>query len=283
MSHPSAYLFIVCSAAYLAASALFLANLFLHSQRMVAAAVLITVGGLLAHTLGLVARTAQLGHLPLATSIESLAGLSWAVVVVYLIVQTRKVAEWTHSGAMKALGLVALPLAFVGVLVGELVPGLPRGGDWPASWRGSWFPLHMIVAFLGYAAFVLAFSCALTYLVQDYLLKRKLSPGIRRELLPLESADALCYRLVAVGFPLLTIGIILGVVWAYMTRGDFGIGETKGVWSLITWAIFAAYLHARSLSGWRGKKVNFLIVIGFASMLLTYMLAQHLGPGQHKF
>ena len=283
MTTHSLVLFAVCSVAYLAASALYVANLFLHSRRLLANATLVVIAGLLAQTLGLVARSLQLGHPPLATSVESLAFFSWAIVVVYLAVQGRRASHSAVPGTMRTLGVVAIPLAFLGVVVGELVPGIPRGGDWPASWSGSWFPLHIIVTFLGYAAFTLAFSCALTYLIHDRLLKKKHLAGISRELPPLQAADHLCYRLVAFGFVLLTIGIILGVVWAQITRGDFGILDTKGIWSLITWAIFAVYLHARSLSGWRGRAVNVLIVVGFVAMLLTYLVSQHLGPGQHKF
>jgi cytochrome c-type biogenesis protein CcsB len=282
MTTHSLLVFVLCSVAYLAASGLFAANLLLRSQRVATFAVFVVIGGFLLHTLGLILRTLELGHPPLATSIESLSFFSWAITLVYLLVQRSKVGAGAQGG-MKALGVVALPLSFLGVLVGELLPGLPRGGDWPASWRGSWFPLHILIIFLGYAAFALAFSCAFTYLIQDHLLKKKRLTGVWRGLPSLEEADDLCYRLVALGFPLLTIGIILGSIWAQITRGDFGIWEAKGIWSLITWAIFAAYLHARSLSGWRGRRVNVLIVVGFVSMLFTYLLSQHLGPGQHKF
>jgi cytochrome c-type biogenesis protein CcsB len=283
MASHSLFLFVLCGAAYLVASVFLVANLFVHSARMAAWVTFVVVAGLLLHTAGFILRTLELGHPPLATSVESLAFFSWAVVLVYLAVQGRGAARAAGPGGMKSLGVVALPLALVGLIVGELLPGLPRGGQWPASWRGSWFPLHMIFSFLGYAAFTLAFSCALTYLVNDRLLKRKHLAGIWRELPPLAMADDLCYRLVAVGFPLLTLGIVLGSIWAELTRGDFGIWEPKGVWSLVTWAIFAAYLHARRLSGWRGRGVNVLIVVGFVSVLLTYFVAQHLGPGQHKF
>ena len=274
-------LFAICSICYFAASALYLANLFSHRQKAAVSATFTAIGGLLVQTVGLVLRTLELGHPPLATSVESLTFFSWAIVVVFLTVQGKKVAA--GPAGMKTLGAIALPLSLVTVVVGELVPGLPRSGEWPASWSASWFPLHIIVIFFGYATFALAFSCASTYLVQDRLLKRKRLTGISRELPSLKAADDLCYRLVALGFSLLTIGIILGAIWAQTTRGDFGIWEAKGVWSLVTWAIYAAYLHARSLAGWRGRRVNVLIVLGFFSMLLTYLVSQHLGPGQHKF
>jgi cytochrome c-type biogenesis protein CcsB len=95
--------------------------------------------------------------------------------------------------------------------------------------------------------------------------------------------DELTYRLILVGFPLLMIGIITGAMWANGAWGTYWSWDPKETWALITWLIYAAYLHARLIHGWQGPKAAGLGVVGFVSMLITYIGVNYLSQGLHSY
>jgi cytochrome c-type biogenesis protein CcsB len=99
----------------------------------------------------------------------------------------------------------------------------------------------------------------------------------------LESLDNLSYRIIGFGFPLLTIGIIAGAVWANEAWGSYWSWDPKETWALITWLVFAAYLHARITKSWQGKKPAILASIGFVVVWICYLGVNFLGKGLHSY
>jgi cytochrome c-type biogenesis protein CcsB len=95
--------------------------------------------------------------------------------------------------------------------------------------------------------------------------------------------DNTSYRLVGLGFPLLTIGIIAGAVWANEAWGSYWSWDPKETWSLITWLVFAAYLHSRLTIGWQGRKPALLASLGFVVVWITYLGVNLLGTGLHSY
>ena len=99
----------------------------------------------------------------------------------------------------------------------------------------------------------------------------------------LESIDNLSYRIIGLGFPLLTIGIISGAVWANEAWGSYWSWDPKETWALITWLIFAAYLHSRFSKSWKGKKPAILASVGFIVVWICYLGVNFLGKGLHSY
>jgi len=99
----------------------------------------------------------------------------------------------------------------------------------------------------------------------------------------LESLDNLSYRIIGFGFPLLTIGIVAGAVWANEAWGSYWSWDPKETWALITWLVFAAYLHARITKSWQGKKPAILASIGFVVVWICYLGVNFLGKGLHSY
>lgn len=96
--------------------------------------------------------------------------------------------------------------------------------------------------------------------------------------------DDIAYKSIAVGFPLFTIGgVIMGAIWANSAWGTYWSWDPKETWSLITWFIYAVYLHARYVAGWRGKKVAILAVIGFIAVVFTYLGVNLFLSGLHSY
>ena len=99
----------------------------------------------------------------------------------------------------------------------------------------------------------------------------------------LESLDNLSYRIIGLGFPLLTIGIISGAVWANEAWGSYWSWDPKETWALITWLVFAAYLHTRITKSWQGKGPAILASVGFIVVWICYLGVNFLGKGLHSY
>jgi cytochrome c-type biogenesis protein CcsB len=98
-----------------------------------------------------------------------------------------------------------------------------------------------------------------------------------------DSLDNISYRMIGLGFPLLTIGIIAGAVWANEAWGAYWSWDPKETWALITWLVFAAYLHARITKGWQGRRPALLAATGFAVVWICYLGVNILGKGLHSY
>jgi cytochrome c-type biogenesis protein CcsB len=98
-----------------------------------------------------------------------------------------------------------------------------------------------------------------------------------------ETLDNISYRIIGLGFPLLTIGIISGAVWANEAWGSYWSWDPKETWALITWLVFAAYLHARITKGWQGRRPAWLAATGFVVVWVCYLGVNLLGKGLHSY
>ena len=109
------------------------------------------------------------------------------------------------------------------------------------------------------------------------------APPKENRLSLLESVDNLSYRTISFGFPLLTIGIIAGAVWANEAWGSYWSWDPKETWALITWLVFASYLHARITRSWQGRKPALIASVGFIVVWICYLGVNFLGKGLHTY
>ncbi|MBM4129353.1 MAG: c-type cytochrome biogenesis protein CcsB, partial [Nitrospira sp.] len=121
------------------------------------------------------------------------------------------------------------------------------------------------------------------YLVQERYVKSKHLGGLFARLPSLQTLDELNYRLITFGFPLLTLAIITGALWAESAIGTYWRWDTREVWSLITWFIYAIVLHARLTAGWRGRRAAILSIVGFLTILVAFFGIKLLQKGYHVF
>ncbi len=149
--------------------------------------------------------------------------------------------------------------------------------------KSYWLGIHTTLAFLGDAAFAMAAGVGVMYLIQERYVKSKHPGGLFQRLPSLQVLDELNYRLITLGFPLLTLAILTGVIWANTAWGSYWRWDPKEVWSLITWLIYALVLHLRLTVGWRGKKAAFLSIVGFILIIFTFFGVNLLLKGLHAF
>ncbi|MCX7043893.1 MAG: c-type cytochrome biogenesis protein CcsB [Candidatus Sumerlaeota bacterium] len=149
--------------------------------------------------------------------------------------------------------------------------------------QSSWLTYHVITIMLSYAAFALSFFASLCYLGKDALGGDNSSIPLARFLPSLEALDVFNYKIIAVGFPLLTLGIILGAVWASTAWGRPWGFDPKETWSAVTWLVYAIYLHIRFIGGWKGRGAAIVALIGFLCVLFTYLGVNFLLPSIHSY
>ena len=201
----------------------------------------------------LVFRTIAVGHGPFANMYEFSVAFAWGVLAAYLYFERRY-----H---LRVLGLIALPITAVLLLYATTISAAADPLV-PALQNNLLLTTHVAVAIVAYGGFAVAFAAALLHLIAS-------ATGSRR--LPrLELLDEISYRAVVIGFPFLTLVIVLGAVWANVAWGRYWGWDPKETASLVTWLIYGAYLHARVVRGWRGDRAAWLLVIGFAATLFTY-------------
>jgi len=243
----------------------------------------ITIFGLTIHTVALGMRwyeSYQLGygHIPLSNLYESLMSLSWTTVLLYLIIEFRYKS--------KALGIFIFPIVSIAMAYASLSPNIQDELEplIPAL-QSNWLTYHVITCFLSYSAFAVSFGSSITYLIK-LRKSSKNNPAQKQadEMLPsMESLDEIIYKTVAIGFLLLSIGIITGAVWANYAWGSYWSWDPKETWSLITWFVYAAFIHARLTRGWRGRRTAILSIIGFAAVLFTFLGVNFLLSGLHSY
>lgn len=135
----------------------------------------------------------------------------------------------------------------------------------------TYFTLHIIAIYLSYMAFFVATFAALLYLVQDASLKNKQPGTIFSRLPDLSFLDKLNYRAIGLGFPILTLAIIGGSLWAKNIWGSYWNWNPRGVYSLVLWLFYAVILHVRLSSKLRGKKVALLSIVAFFVIVFSLL------------
>ncbi|MHB0913708.1 MAG: c-type cytochrome biogenesis protein CcsB [Armatimonadota bacterium] len=266
-----AVLFKTAFCLYLVASAAYIAYLVRKSGGLGTIATGLLVAGGLVHTASLVVRTVAAARPPFLNLYEYMLSLSWGFVIVYLFVQRK--AKTQELGAF-AVPLLALFSYLAIRLPTEVNPTMP-------ALRSAWRVPHIGTAIFAYSAFAVAFGLAIMYLIRERIGENKKSFWASR-LPSLKTLDQLVYRITAFGFMMQTALLITGAVWAQFAWGRYWGWDPKETWALITWLIFAAYLHTRVTLGWKGKRSAITIIIGFIAVIFTLFGVNLLG-GLHAY
>jgi len=223
------------------------------------------LGGFAALTLYLIARGIIAHRFPLSNQFEFGAAFAWGIALMLIILRLRLKAEWLSAVAMPMAFLVLSYAALQPREITELMPAL----------RSTWFVFHIGSAVFSYSAFILAGCVGVRYL----LLVRKSDA----DELKLHQMDYLSYRLVALGFLLLTVVILTGAIWAEQAWSSFWTWDPKEVWALITWILYAVYLHLRLNRKHSGTKMAWFVIIAVPVVLFTFVGVNTLMPGLHSY
>jgi cytochrome c-type biogenesis protein CcsB len=258
--------FFVATGALYAASAALYAAAWRSTRLLIARAATALMTAALLLNVGLILmRWHEAGRAPFKSLFESLVFLALCIAAVYLFFERiYRTRVFGVPAMLLSLGCLAYALGRWDAEIVKLPPAL----------QSPWFVPHVMVYFVGYAAVAIAAVLAAVQLLAPRvafvrrLLGMKAGTVLTGESLDLEK---MTYELIRFGFVLLTVGLLVGSVWAKSAWGDYWVWDPKENWSLVTWLVYGAYLHLRRVRGWRGEKGAWLVIAGFAVVMFTYL------------
>jgi len=253
---------------YIVATGLALAYLVQRQEIVHRLAVLATLAGWAAHSIALIALAIELGAPPLGRLSDAISVAVWVIVLVEVLIERRT--------GVRVLGAFVLPI----VVVLSLKAATPREMTLAPALASAWIWIHIALALIGIAAFVFNFAGALMYLLQEHQLKTKRPGAFYYRLPALETLDHLTFRTLALGFPFLTTGLVLGALWARTAWGSTFTFDPLAFLSFLAWLIYAGTLAGRAAGGWHGRRAAYFSIIGFAMLVLTLGAGLFL-PGRH--
>ena len=229
-------------------------------------------------------------YFPLSNLYESLIFLSWSISFIHLFLENK-----TKS---RLIGSISSPLLFLISGFSSLTLPVEMQKSLPLvpSLQSNWLMMHVSMMMVSYSILFLGSLFSILYLVFFKFIGKEsainqftsnlssnLSQVISSKVLLLDRIDIWSYRIIGLGFPFLTIGIISGAVWANEAWGSYWSWDPKETWALITWLVFAMYLHSRLLKGWQGQNAAILGSIGFFVLWICYLGVNFLGKGLHSY
>lgn len=202
----------------------------------------------------------------------------WAIVLCFLAAKFRYKLHSLGSFAMP------IPLLMLGFIMMRMDTADRVASAIQPALKSNWLTIHVSTAILAYAGFAISFGLGIMYLIRLRTEQEGAKPSRLAAHLPAsEQLDNASYKMIGFAFPMLSLCIITGAIWANYAWGAYWSWDPKETWSLITWIIYAVYLHMRLLRGWKGKRAAWMCVLGFAAVLFTFFGVNYLLPGLHSY
>lgn len=236
-----------------------------HSEKISKIAVGVAALAVVINGLLVVLRAILIKGLPLNNGFEFGLCFALAVGVIYLVLALKF--------KLPQIGLFIMPIAIglgawllnIDMTINPLNPAL----------RSYWLSFHVSAAVIAYGTFAISFGLSIAYLLRE--------SGKLQSLPDAKVLDEVSYKMVFVGMPFLTIMLITGAVWAEYAWGRFWSWDPKETFALVTWLVYAMYLHIRLMRGWRGKRTAILSIVGFIAVIFTFFGVSYLLPGLHSY
>ena len=258
----------------------------------------LVLGSNLLFVVTLLLRWVNSHYFPLSNLYESLIFLSWGISSIHLFVE--------YQTKSRLIGSIATPITFflAGFSTLTLPTEMQKALPLVPSLQSNWLMMHVSMMMISYATLIVGSLLSLLYIAfisfpTNNVSEKEISEPLLgnqgtkvanltmvskfSKLSLLQTVDLWSYRIIGLGFPFLTIGIISGAVWANEAWGSYWSWDPKETWALITWLVFAIYLHSRLLKGWQGKQAAILGSCGFFVIWICYLGVNFLGRGLHSY
>lgn len=226
--------------------------------------------GMVLHFVSLTEAVIQAGQLTLASVHNSESLLAFLIMVVFMLVYV--IYKTTSPG------IVVFPIVFLLTFVAAT--GQQPLVLTPVAVKG-WLAAHILMIFTGYAALFLSFGASLLYLLQERALKSKSTAGMFSRLPALQVIDDIGYRSLMLGFPFMTLGLVLGSVVAESTYGRVDFLDPKILLSVLMWVVYLIMVYMRLSAGWRGRRAALLASVAFVAAIVAW--AANYFSGMHRF
>ena len=270
MQNAENILFTIAMAGYFVSMALYFVFIAMKKEKASKAAFVIQAAALVPHTAALVVRGIAAERLPMTNQYEFAACFAWALCLVSLL--------FIRKYRFAVLGAFAMPVVFL--IMGyaamqnrDIRPLMP-------ALQSGWLAFHVSTAIISYGAFGVSAALGAIFLLRGGM---KQNGFLDQHIPGEEKLDLIAYRSVCLGQLFLTLTIVTGAIWAERAWGSYWSWDPKETWSLVTWIIYAVYLHLRLRKGWKGKAAAIFAVIGFICVIFTYIGVNTFLPGIHSY
>lgn len=260
--------FLLAFILYTASAIAFFVHVALKKEQVGKIAVWVATAGFIIHNVAMVLRIIEAQRLPFSNQFEFANSFTWGIVLCFLVLHYKY--KFTSVGAF-VMPLAFLMMGYASMLPKDIKPLMP-------ALQSGWLNFHVGTAIVSYGSFAVACGLSIMYLIG---LKSDGKEG--KSSLNRDAADYLSYRVIAFGFLMLSLVIITGAIWAKHAWARYWGWDPKETWSLITWIIYAAYLHLRFNRGWHGKAAAWFSIIGFICVIFTFVGVNILLPGIHSY
>jgi cytochrome c-type biogenesis protein CcsB len=240
----------------------------------------LTVLGVLTHAGVLITRGLATDRLPWGNMYEFATATVLVAVVAYVVFAVK-------APALRHLGLFVLaPVVLALVLIGLFLSA--DAGPLVAALRSYWLAIHVTTAIIGFGIFFVSGIASVMYLVRSRYEARVADgeapgAGIVAKLPAATALDRVAHRTAVFGFPIWTFAVIAGAIWAEAAWGRFWGWDPKETWAFIAWVVYAAYLHARTTAGWRGRPAAWVNVVGLVVMIFNLLFVNMVSTGLHSY
>ena len=258
---------------YLASTVVYFVYLLKQKDRLQAIGYYVLLTVFIIHTVTIGYQYVHTGQMPVQNFHQTLTLAAWAIAAAFLFLRYRF--------NVKVLGIFAAPLVAFIMIMAFRLPAEGTLVETRSIFSSFWLISHVVIIFIGEAAFALACGVGILYVLQENAIKTKRHGFFFKRLPSLELLDNTGYACIVVGFTLLTIGLITGFVYAKSIWGSFWSWDPKEVWSGIAWLLYAALLHGRLALGWRGRKAAIMSMVGFGVLLFTFLGVNLFLKGHH--
>lgn len=256
---------------YFLSSIFYIYHLWARKYKISDIAFYIGIAGFLFHTIYLIFFLLKDGVVAGGLS-RSLFLFSWFVTLVFLLSRIKF--------KITSLGAFIFPLAFICTVPSLIIPQGIIETD--PTLNNSWILTHVLLIFLGEAFFAIAFIAGILYIFEEKRIKTKRLGSFLMKLPSLTTLDGINNFSFLTGFPLITLGLAIGLFSANQIWGPEWKWDNKETLSLVTWLIYAILINCRLSLGWKGKKSAFGAIIGFSIIVFTFIIGYFL-PTQHTF
>jgi cytochrome c-type biogenesis protein CcsB len=240
----------------------------------------LTAVGAVTHAAVLVTRALATDRLPWGNMYEFATATVLVAVVVYVLFAVR-------APGLRHLGLFVLaPVVLSLVLIGLFL--YAEAGPLVAALRSSWLAIHVSTAIIGFGIFFVSGIASVMYLVRSRYEARLAAgepaeSGLVSRLPGAAALDRVAHRSAVFGFPIWTFAVIAGAIWAEAAWGRFWGWDPKETWAFIAWVVYAAYLHARTTAGWRGRPAAWVNAVGLVVMIFNLLFVNMVSTGLHSY
>ena len=234
-----------------------------------------TVGANLFLFFLLFGRWISASYFPLSNLYESLLFLDWCLLFILIFIEKKTPTN--------LIGAIVLPIMLLIVTFANLIlpPAMQESAPLVPALQSNWLMMHVSMMMVSYATLIIGSLLSILFIALSTLVLKNKSQVFDSPLL--KNIDSWSYRIIGLGFPFLTVGIIAGAVWANEAWGSYWSWDPKETWALITWLVFASYIHARLTHGWSGIKAATLGGLGFIMVWICYLGVNFLGQGLHSY